>query len=82
MIRTAPFHLSLLLVAALSACGGASKLRPEDKSPEISKISKQKQPDRNKLAIILSDPVAPDPEKALENYRAILFITRKIFTAT
>lgn len=67
--RPAPL---LLAVAVLSACGTPSKLRPQDKSPSIGKISKQKQPDQNKLPIILSDAVAPDPEKALENYRAIL----------
>lgn len=63
--------LALLLVAALSACSKPN-LRPQDKSPEIRKLSKLKQPDQDKLPIILSDPVAPDPERALENYRAIL----------
>lgn len=60
------------LSVALTACGPKANLRPQDKSPEIRTLTKQKQPDRNKLAIVLSDPVAPDPEKALENYRAIL----------
>lgn len=68
--------LRLSMVVALgltaAACAPKANLRPQDKSPEIRTLTKQKQPDRNKLAIVLSDPVAPDPEKALENYRAIL----------
>ena len=72
MARHAPsLPLALLIAAALSACSQPN-LRPQDKSPAIGTLSKQKQPDKNKLAIVLSDPVAPDPEKALENYRAIL----------
>jgi len=61
-----------LFAAAILASCSQPNLRPEDKSPEIRTLSKQKQPDQNKLAIVLSDPVAPDPEKALANYRAIL----------
>lgn len=64
--------LAALLSVALVACAPKSTLRPQDKSPEIRTLGKQQRPDRNKLAIVLSDPVAPDPEKALENYRAIL----------
>ncbi len=73
MARHAPsLPLALLVAAAaLSACSQPN-LRPQDKSPAIGTLGKQKQPDKNKLAIVLSDPVAPDPEKALENYRAIL----------
>ncbi len=63
---------SVLLIAATLVACSKSNLRPEDKSPEIRTLARQKQPDQNKLAIIRSDPVAPDPEKALENYRAIL----------
>lgn len=66
-----PLPFALLIVSALAACS-QNNLRPQDKGPEIRSLSKQKQPDQNKLAIVLSDPVAPDPEKALENYRAIL----------
>lgn len=72
MSRLMTHHaLTLLVVASLAACSQPN-LRPQDKSPEIRKLGKLKQPDQNKLPIILSDPVAPDPEKALENYRAIL----------
>jgi cellulose synthase operon protein C len=63
-------HVCLLPALLLAACG-SNNLRPQDKSPPIASLGK-KQPDRNKLAIVLSDPVAPDPDKALENYRAIL----------
>ena len=63
--------LLALVAGSLAACSKPN-LRPQDKSPEIRTLAKQKQPDRNKLPIILSDPVAPDPERALENYRAIL----------
>lgn len=67
-IEKAGFTLALCLVAA--ACS-QSNLRPQDKSPEIRTL-KQRAPDPNKLAIVLSDPVAPDPDKALDNYRKIL----------
>ncbi|MES2682059.1 MAG: tetratricopeptide repeat protein [Pseudomonadota bacterium] len=63
--------LIALVAASLAACSKPN-LRPQDKSQSIGTLTKQKQPDRNKLPIILSDPVAPDPERALENYRAIL----------
>ncbi len=63
--------LAVLLTVVLAACSRPN-LRPRDKSPEIRTLSSQKQPDRNKLPIILSDAVAPNPERALENYRAIL----------
>lgn len=64
--------LTVFAAAALVACGSSRTLKPQDRSPEIRTLAKQKQPDRNKLPIILSEPVAPDPERALENYRAIL----------
>jgi len=73
MVRSPAFTLTLTaaLAASLAACSQPN-LRPQDKSPEIRTLGKLKQPDQNKLPIILSDPVAPDPEKALENYRALL----------
>ena len=63
--------LAVLCAASLLACS-QSNLRPQDRSPEIRKLGRLKQPDQNKLPIIASDPVTPDPEKALENYRALL----------
>lgn len=77
MLRPMPLlsgSLAVILAVALAACA-PNKLRPQDKSPPIGSLTNQKQPDRNKLPIILSDPIAPDPEKALENYRAILELT-------
>lgn len=73
MLRHTP-ALPLLLVATVTlvSCGPKPNLRPEDRSAPISKLGNLKQPDRNRLPIVLSDAVAPDPEKALENYRAIL----------
>ncbi len=71
MSRRHSQSLVALLTTALVACSQPN-LRPQDKSPEIRTLGNQKQPDQNKLPIILSDPVAPDPEKALENYRALL----------
>jgi len=62
---------ALLTAASLAACTQPN-LRPQDNSPPISKLGRLKQPDQNKLPIIASDPVTPDPEKALENYRALL----------
>ena len=64
--------LPLLTLTLLATACSQPNLRPQDKSPPIKSLGKLKQPDQNKLPIILSDPVTPDPEKALENYRAIL----------
>ncbi|TAJ51694.1 MAG: tetratricopeptide repeat protein [Nevskiaceae bacterium] len=64
--------LAIGVAAFLAACGSPPNLRPQDKSPAIRSLAKQKAPDQNKLPIILSDPLTPDPEKALDNYRKIL----------
>ena len=72
MSRLALSGLSLLAVAVVAGCGPKPNLRPQDKSPPIRTLGKQKAPDQNKLPIILSDAITPDPEKALENYRKIL----------
>ena len=68
-------HLAVPALAAatlIAACGPKPNLRPQDKSPPIRELSKQKAPNQDKLPIILSDAITPDPEKALENYRKIL----------
>ena len=41
-------------------------------APPIKTLASQKQPSQDKLPIIQSEPVAPDPQKALENYRKLL----------
>ncbi len=64
--------LAIGVAVFLAACGSPPNLRPQDKSPAIRSLAKQKAPDQNKLPIILSDPLTPDPEKALDNYRKIL----------
>ena len=74
MTRCSPLTRQLLLLsvtAVLAACG-AGKTRPADDRPAIRTLAKQKAPSAAKLPITLSDAVAPDPEKALENYRKIL----------
>ena len=63
---------ALAAAALIAACGPKPNLRPQDKSPPIRELSKQKAPNQDKLPIILSDAITPDPEKALENYRKIL----------
>ncbi|MDP3857416.1 MAG: tetratricopeptide repeat protein [Stagnimonas sp.] len=72
MSRLATLVAGLVIGGLLAACGPKPNLRPQDKSPAIRTLGKQKAPDQDKLPIILSDAITPDPEKALENYRKIL----------
>ncbi len=62
---------AVCLLTSLAACSGNPNKDPE--APPIRDIIKnQKQPDDNKLPIITSEPIAADPDKALENYRKLL----------
>lgn len=68
-LRAPVFALSALMLAA---CGGTPQV-VKDAAPSIRKtIGGQKAPDETRLPIIASEPIAPDPEKALENYRKLL----------
>ena len=65
----------LLLAAAaaglvLSACENPHEIK--NGAPPIRTITEKPQPDWNKLPVVQSEPVAPDPQKALENYRKLL----------
>ncbi len=59
------------LAASVAACSlGPSK---DPTAPPIRDVlDKQRAPDESKLPIITSEPIAPDPDKALENYRKLL----------
>jgi len=72
--RWKPPAAPLPAAAFLAVCGAPAKkpLSAADKSPPIRTIASKKQPDAAKLPIKITDPVAPDPDKALENYRKIL----------
>jgi tetratricopeptide (TPR) repeat protein len=62
---------SLTLALVLAACGS----NPSQRTPDLSTLSQgkdRKKPESAKLPIVLSDPIAPDPEKALRNYRSLL----------
>ncbi|HKY91760.1 MAG TPA: tetratricopeptide repeat protein [Nevskiaceae bacterium] len=71
-----------LSAAALVACagtGGSKKDAPPPGSrgfgtpaPPIREITKQKAPDPSELPIIQSEQIAPDADKALENYKKLL----------
>jgi TolA-binding protein len=41
-------------------------------APPISTLEKQKQPASDRLAVTTSEPIAPDAQKALDNYRKLL----------
>lgn len=68
--------------AALAACagtGGSSGKTPPPgsrgfgtPSPTIREITKDKAPDKAQLPIVESEPIAPNPDKALENYKKLL----------
>jgi TolA-binding protein len=62
-------HAALAACVALAACTPAAV---KNAAPPIKTLSSQKQPAPDKLPIVQSEPVAPDPQKALENYRKLL----------
>ncbi|MCX7069688.1 MAG: tetratricopeptide repeat protein [Gammaproteobacteria bacterium] len=45
---------------------------PKNASPPIRSISRQPAPNPSQLPIVRSEPIAPDPDKALQNYRELL----------
>ena len=59
------------LAASVAACSLSPSKDPA--APPIRDVlDKQRAPDESKLPIITSEPIAPDPDKALENYRKLL----------
>lgn len=67
--RMLPFALTAIALA-LAAC---SQQPIKGSSPRISKaIGKMDAPSQEKLPIITSEPIATDPQKAADNYRALL----------
>src|SRR5690606_32797845 len=51
------------------ACGTSPVVK--NAAPSIKESLKERPPERQ-LQIVTSDPVAPDPDKAMENYRKLL----------
>ncbi len=49
-------------------------------APPIKTLQSQKQPSPDKLPIVESEAVAPDPQKALENYRKLLELKADVDT--
>ncbi|HEY0914076.1 MAG TPA: tetratricopeptide repeat protein, partial [Solimonas sp.] len=67
--RMLPFALTAIALA-LAAC---SQQPIKGSSPRISKaIGKMDAPSQEKLPIITSEAIATDPQKAADNYRALL----------
>ncbi|MGH8456663.1 MAG: tetratricopeptide repeat protein, partial [Stenotrophobium sp.] len=66
--RKLPFALTPILFALLSACTPAVV---RNAAPPIGTLN-LKAPDKDVLPIIPSEPIAADPQKALENYRELL----------
>ena len=62
--------LALSLAALLGACGGTRALK--DTGPAIKTLGSQKAPTQEDLPIVLSDPVEVNPQRALDNYKAIM----------
>ena len=62
---------AVCLALSLGACSSGPKREPA--APPIRDVVKNKRaPDEDKLPVITSEPLAPDENKALENYRKIL----------
>ena len=64
-----------IAAACTTLCLGLAACAPEavkNSAPPIRTIASQRQPDAAKLPIVQSEAVAPDPQKALENYRKLL----------
>ncbi|GAC1621716.1 MAG: tetratricopeptide repeat protein [Nevskia sp.] len=68
MMRPRHFAAVLTLVA-LAACETTAEKKA---APPIRTLANQKAPEPSKLPITKSEPIAADPEKALENYRELL----------
>lgn len=67
--------LAAWLVGCATGGGGAGKAGEDGDKPAPAirtLIKNQKAPDESKLPVIKSEPIAPDPEKALENYRKLM----------
>ncbi|HUP93026.1 MAG TPA: tetratricopeptide repeat protein [Solimonas sp.] len=70
MKRNSPPQLALALALLAAAC---TPQVVKDAAPPIGKtIGKMDQPSQEQLPIIPSEPIAPDADKALENYRQLL----------
>ena len=69
-------HSALAAAAAVAGLAiGLAACTPnavKNAAPPIRTLDKQKEPSPDKLPIIESEAVAPDPEKALDNYRKLL----------
>ena len=61
-----------LAAAACVALAACTPQAVKNSAPPIKTLQNQKQPSPDKLPIIQSEAVAPDPQKALENYRKLL----------
>lgn len=74
MTRPMTSRLRAPLAVSVAALFLASCAAPPDKksAPPIRSITRQKAPTAAQLPIIRSEPVAPDPDKALQNYRELL----------
>ena len=73
MNKRSPRALPLALVLCLSACTPAAV---KNAAPSIGKsVGKLDQPSQEVLPIIASEPVAADPERAVQNYRELLALT-------
>jgi outer membrane protein assembly factor BamD (BamD/ComL family) len=62
----------LLLLACALALAACTPVAVKTAAPPIRTLAKEKQPAPSQLPIVRSEPVAPDPEKALEQYRKVL----------
>ncbi len=58
-------------VAALFLAGCSTQAE-KNAAPPIRSITRQAAPTQTQLPIIRSEPIAPDPDKALQNYRELL----------
>ncbi|HET7797262.1 MAG TPA: tetratricopeptide repeat protein, partial [Nevskia sp.] len=67
-------RLRLPLTVSVAALFLASCATTVDQkaTPSIKTLTKQSAPSQDKLPIIRSEPLAPDPDKALANYRELL----------
>ncbi|MBV8062741.1 MAG: tetratricopeptide repeat protein, partial [Nevskia sp.] len=60
------------LIAACFTLAACTPAAVKNAAPPIKTLQNQKEPSPDKLAIVQSEAVAPDPQKALDNYRKLL----------
>lgn len=70
--RTPGYGLPLAASVAALFLAGCSAPAAKNSAPPIRSITRQPAPTQTQLPVVRSEQIAPDPDKALQNYRELL----------